>query len=410
MKIAVIVSEFPKTSETFILHQITGLLDLGHDVQIFARSHPDEPTVHPDIERYRIMDRVHYPSVPADRREKYLNACAWICRNINRDPVPIINSINLLKFGKRARSLQLFYLALPFYGYDFDIFHCHFGPNGAKLLPLKDIGFRGAFVTSFHGYDVHSYTRVHGKEVYEDLFAAGDLFTCNTEYTKSQAAALGCDEERIRILPVGLDLEKYPYRERNYPEEGRVRILTVGRLVEKKGHEFMLRALREVLRERDDVEYIIVGNGPLEEHLKGLVEAWELTDHVMFLTSVSDDELLKLYRECHLFALTSVTAPNGDKEGQALVLQEAQATGMPVISTFHNGIPEGVLHERSGFLVQEWDVGALRDTLLYLIGHPEQWADMGKTGREFVAQKYDILKLNRDLVAIYATAIDGRKG
>ena len=105
--------------------------------------------------------------------------------------------------------------------------------------------------------------------------------------------------------------------------------------------------------------------------------------------------------ESHIFILSSITAKDGDQEGQGLVLQEAQAMGLPILSTYHNGIPEGVVDKKSGFLVPERDVDALADRLNYLIEHPNTWQDMGKTGREFVEKKYDIKKLNQKLVEIY---------
>ena len=92
-------------------------------------------------------------------------------------------------------------------------------------------------------------------------------------------------------------------------------------------------------------------------------------------------------------------------EGQGLVLQEAQAMGLPVVSTWHNGIPEGVLDDVSGFLVPERDVHALAEKLFYLIEHPELWPAMGRAGRKFVEQRYDIKQLNKELVELYRAVI-----
>jgi colanic acid/amylovoran biosynthesis glycosyltransferase len=111
--------------------------------------------------------------------------------------------------------------------------------------------------------------------------------------------------------------------------------------------------------------------------------------------------LRKLFQEADIFVLTSVKATDGDMEGQGLVLQEAQAVGLPVLSTLHNGIPEGVIDGKSGFLVPERDVDALTERLQYLIEHPELWPEMGRCGRKFVEVKYDIKMLNSKLVRIY---------
>jgi colanic acid/amylovoran biosynthesis glycosyltransferase len=92
-------------------------------------------------------------------------------------------------------------------------------------------------------------------------------------------------------------------------------------------------------------------------------------------------------------------------EGQALVLQEAQAMGLPVISTLHNGIPEGVLDGKSGLLVQEKSVDALVAAIEYLIDHPELWPAMGKNGREFVEARYDSKILNKKLMDLYISLL-----
>ena len=123
--------------------------------------------------------------------------------------------------------------------------------------------------------------------------------------------------------------------------------------------------------------------------------------------ALEQDEYLKIYQEARIFVLPSVTASKGDEEGTPVVLMEAQATGLPVISTFHSGIPEVVIHGKSGFLVPEKDVDALAERLEYLIEHPEIWPEMGKEGRKFVEKKYDIKKLNQQLVEIYQDLLKG---
>ena len=152
----------------------------------------------------------------------------------------------------------------------------------------------------------------------------------------------------------------------------------------------------------------IAGEGFLRNELEKLAEDLHIKRYVKFLGAVEQKEVLKLYQQAHIFVLPSVTASNGDKEGQALVIQEAQAMGLPIVSTLHNGIPEGVLDGKSGFLVPERDVDALTEKLEYLIEHPEIWPDIGQYGRKFVEERYDIHKLNQRLVEIYQNLIEGK--
>ena len=405
MKIAIIVSEFPKFSETFILNQITGLLDLGHEVEIFAFYNPKEKKVHDDVEKYRLMERVHYFNIPDSMIKRVLKAIFLIITNFHKSPIKILKSLNVFKYGKKALSLKLLYVVVPFLGKKFDIIHCHFGPNGIIGVYLKEIGIPGKYVTSFHGYDVNSYPNIAGENVYKDLFKKGDIFTANTNFTKQQVVKLGCDENKIVILPVGLRIEKFKFSTRKIQQGEYIKILTVGRLVEKKGHEYAIRAIAKIIAKHKNIVYIIAGEGPLRDKLESLVSELGIRNYVKFLGEVNEDEVLKLYQQAHIFVLPSVTASNGDREGQALVLQEAQAVGLPVISTLHNGIPEGVVDGKSGFLVPEKDVDALAEKIEFLVEHPELWSEMGRYGREFVEKHYDIKKLNRRLVEIYQSLI-----
>ena len=172
-------------------------------------------------------------------------------------------------------------------------------------------------------------------------------------------------------------------------------------MVEKKGLEYSIKAVARVAQKFSNIEYNIVGDGALRVKLEKLIMELGVGNKVNLLGWKTQDELRELFKEAHIFILSSITASDGDMEGQGLVLQEAQAVGLPVLSTHHNGIPEGVLDGKSGFLVRERDVDALSERLQYLIEHSELWPEMGRCGRKFVEEKYDIEILNSKLVSIY---------
>ncbi|HNQ20060.1 MAG TPA: glycosyltransferase [Bacteroidales bacterium] len=401
MKIAFIVSRFPVLSETFILNQITGLIDLGHEVEIFAKSNPKDKKIHSDVYNYDLIEKVHYFNLPHNKFERIIKALFIIFKNFHKSPLVILNSLNLFKYGKEAFSLNLLYSVVPFLNKKFDIIHCHFGPNGNIGIKLKEIGIPGKYVTSFHGHDANSYPKIKGKNIYNYLFKKGDLFIANTNFTKDQLINIGCDEKKIVILPVGLRVERFKFSTKKIKKNDSIKILTIGRLVEKKGHKYIIEAIAKVIHKNKGIKYIIAGDGPLRYELKELVKNLNLERYVKFLGVVDQDEVLEIYQQSHIFVLPSVTAKNEDREGQALVIQEAQAMGLPVISTLHNGIPEGVINGKSGFLVPEKDINALVEKLEYLIEHPEIWPAMGRCGREFIEKKYNIQDLNNQLVKIY---------
>ena len=408
MKIAFIVSGFPALSETFILNQITGLLDMGHDVKIFAQCKPKEKKVHSDVKKYQLMRRVHYFDVPHNKIKRVLKAIVLIIKNFHKDPFKILKSLNVYKYGRMALSLRLLYLLIPFLDKKFDIIHCHFGPNGIIGAYLKELGISSKLLTSFHGYDMSIFIRMNGNDVYQKLFLNGDLFLPVSNYWKDKLIELGCDEKKIIVHRMGINLERFTFSKRRKQSGEPIKILTVGRLVEKKGHEYTIRAIAKIVKKHKNIRYIIAGDGPLRDKLEDLVTKLEIGKYVKFLGAVEQNEILKLYQQAHIFVLSSVTASDGNKEGIPVVLMEAQATGLPVISTIHSGIPEVVLDGKSGFLVPERDVNALAERLNYLIEHPELWPEMGFAGRKFVEEKYDIKKLTQQLVEIYQNLTKGK--
>lgn len=402
MRIAFIVSTFPKLSETFILSQITGLLDMGHDVRVFSEyRNTKEQKVHPDVIKYGLMDRTSYFVTPENWLKRTASASRLVAANLHKGPLELLKSVNFFNLGKKALSLKVLHLAAPMIGSRFDIIHSHFGINGALAIYLKLMGVPGRHITTFHGYDVNSLPHKAPPGYYKELFRHGDRFTSNTEYTRRRAVALGCDEKKITILPVGLDIGKFKYSPRDLKDGEPVRLLTIGRLVEKKGHEFALKAVKVLKDKGHNIRYTIAGDGPEKDTLISLSASLGISEQVEFVFDVNEREALDLYARSHIFVLPSVTSTDQDREGQALVLQEAQASGLPVVSTLHNGIPEGVLDGVSAFLVPERDHTMLAERLEYLIEKPSTWVDMGLAGRRFVEKKYDIKKLNNELVGIY---------
>ena len=408
MKIAFIVSRFPSLSETFVLNQITGLIDRGHEVEIFASQRPDLSKVHADVQKYNLLAKTCFLDVPSSKIRRLLQAIPLLVKNLIKYPGTTFKAINFFRFGKRAISFRLLFEVKPFLGKEpFDVIHCHFGPNGVLGVSLREVGaIKGAIVTSFHGYDVNISQKTKG---YSQLFKHGDLFTVNTDFTKGRVIDLGCAREKIVKLPVGLDMKKFVFKLRGINAGETVRIITVGRLVEKKGIEYSIKAIDKVIRNHPDwnILYEIAGDGPLGENLNNCIRKLGLENQVRLLGPCDQNEVRDLYQEAHIFILSSVTSENGDREGQALVLQEAQAVGLPVLSTLHNGIPEGVLDGESGFLVPERDVDALAERLEYLINNPGIWPKMGRSGRKFVETNYDLENLNDQLVNLYSQLIEG---
>jgi colanic acid/amylovoran biosynthesis glycosyltransferase len=411
MNIAFIINEFPTLSETFILNQITGLIDRGHKVDIYAQCPGNTSKIHPEVLKYRLLERTYYDvPVPHNLFKRLLKAIWLVIINFHKSPFVILRSLNVFKYGRQALSLRLLYTVFPYIGRKpYDIIHCHFGPNGLHGVRLRELGaIKGKIVATFHGYDVNILPRLHGNSYYEKLFQEVDLCTINSDFIGQRIKSLGADAEKLVKLPVGVNTRKLAFTKRQPESDGEIVILSVGRLVEVKGIEYSIRAIAQIVLKFPNIQYQIAGDGPLREQLRDLSEQLGISEHVKLLGARTTEQVANLYNNAHIFILSGIVGQDGAEEGQGLVLLEAQAAELPVIASRVGGIPESVVDGESGFLVPERDVEALAEKLIYLIEHPEIWPEMGRAGRAYVEANYDINKLNDRLVDIYQELSDGK--
>ncbi len=406
MKIAFIVSDFPALSETFILNQIVGLIKLGYEVDIYATMRRDDPKVHPDVEKYRLLSRTYYAArMPDSRLARLLKAVGLFATNFPKAPLVMLKALNFFKYAKPLGQLTLLYEVIPWLrkGTSYDILLCHFGWNGLKAAGLKDIGaIRGKLITVFHGMDISVYMQEAGDRVYDSLFAESlDLALPISKLWQERLVQLNCDRQKILVHRMGIDCQKFPFTLRLPQQSKFIEILTIGRLVEKKGIEYGIRAVANLTTLFPHIKYQIVGDGILRVQLEELIQELNVASQVQLLGWKQQAEVKEIIDKADIFLAPSVTGKNGDKEGIPVVLMEAMAMGLPILSTFHSGIPELVEDGVSGFLVPERDVDGLTQKLQYLIEHPQLCGQMGKAGHTFVHKYHNIDTLNEQLVEIF---------
>lgn len=416
-RIAIVVDEFPALSETFILRQVTGLIDRGFDVTIFANRARPDPKLHDDVLRYGLQQRTRYFGVPPGRAALLRAGARLLGASLLGASLPgaslagggdprLLACLRTLPLRRPALTIELLHFARTLRAAGagrFDAIHCHFGPNGLRLALLHRLGLvEGPVATTFHGYDLSTWPVGRGRDAYAPLFAAGALFLPISRFWQQRLEALGCPAERTRVLHMGVDCRDFAFRPRLPAPDGRVRLATIGRLVEKKGVEQAIRALSLLRRERPDLAfaYRIVGDGPLRPRLEALIGALGLGDCVTLLGACTASEVAALLEDSHLYLQPSVTAANGDMEGIPVSLMEAMAMGLPVLSTRHSGIPELVVDGAAGWLVPERDVPALALRLAELAGDPACWPAMGRAGRVAVESGFDNDRLIDSLAAL----------
>ena len=406
MKIAFIVTYFPALSETFILNQITGLIERGHEVDIYADDSRKELKVHPDVEKYSLINRTYYNNIPTNKFLRLLNGIKLLLTNFHKNPPVIVRSLNFFKYGSNAISLRLLYMAILMQQQQsYDIIHCHFGYNGLVGVMLRDIGaIQGKVITTFHGIDVTNYVKKKGEQAYDLLFQLGNIFLPVSELWKRRLIELGCNGD-IVVHRMGIDCNKFCFRARKLRDNGIVKIVTIARLTEKKGVEYAIRAVAKLAKSKPLLNYTIVGDGSLKEGLQQLILQLGVDNIVTLVGWKNQQEVIEIIKNSDIMLAPSVTSRNGDREGIPVVLMETMAMGLPIISTVHSGIPELIENGVSGFLVPERDVDALAEKLNYLVENPDIWHNMGAAGRAFVEKYYNIDKLNDKLVEIYTSSM-----
>lgn len=245
------------------------------------------------------------------------------------------------------------------------LLHAHFAPDAAEALPIARM-LRVPMVVTLHGYDVmcsdeaHAATR-HGRRYLarrEALFATAHRFLCVSEAIRRQALLRGFPEEKLQVLPIGIDGDTSGWIDELTPKP---HILFVGRLVEKKSCDVLLCAMQWVQQELPQARLTVVGDGPERLRLQEL--AGRMTG-VAFAGSLAPVGVRQAMRSARCLAVPSRTARNGDAEGLPTVLAEAMSIGLPVVSTRHSGIPELVREGHDGLLAPEGDAETLAEHLL----------------------------------------------
>ncbi|TDO19021.1 glycosyltransferase [Pedobacter duraquae] len=400
-KIVFILGSYPVISQPFLYNQILEVAtNESYEVKIIVFNRTGEQ-IHKAYEA--LNDLVHEIILPSrltlvNRVKSGVNSFFGL---LFHNPISLLKSFNFVKFGRNSVNLNYLVLANGMKEVHADIFHCHFGPNARIIADLKDIGvINGKLLASFHGADITVYPRKFGENYYARLYRSFDLFTGNSGFIIDKMLANGCPKERTFKIPECLNVSKFKFRT-IAPSRTVFKMLTVGRFVEKKGYQYSLKAAHLFLQNNIPFEYHVVGDGPLRMEMVEFAKTLGLENHVIFHGAMKQEDLVDLYNTVHVFMLPSVTAADGDTEGQGLVLQEAQAIGLPVLATLHNGFPDSILDGETGYLVPEKDSDSLYDKLTAFSTDVDLCNRMGIKGRSFVEQNFDSAIVVKDLIKLY---------
>lgn len=305
-------------------------------------------------------------------------------------------------FYKKDTPKPLWYLMFPIYllSYLFTallktrlhgrgpILAAYWFPDGyiAKLT-ARMLGTK--FYVTAHGLDIlrNADNPSKSRRLIKTLSAADKVF-CVSSYTADRLRGAGLQREQIVNIPNGVDLNTFQPDEglghevrQKYGLEGKFVILTVGRLVLRKGHATVISAMPKILERHPDAVYLVAGDGPEAENIEALADELGVRDKLLMLGAIAASELVGLYNACDIFAMPNFIGPNPwDVEGFGIVFLEAAACGKPVIAGDSGGAVDAIEDEKSGFLVAERDVDQLASAVNKLLGDAGLRAQMGSYG------------------------------
>jgi colanic acid/amylovoran biosynthesis glycosyltransferase len=249
--------------------------------------------------------------------------------------------------------------------------------------------------------------RMLEKDKIRKVLEKGDAFFVNTSFARDQLLGHGCPADRIRTIPQGTRVGDFPFRLRRIKSGEPLILLSVGRLSVEKGFHVAIRAIARLKKSFPNIEYRIIGSGLEEQRLKDLIKSHAVQDCVKLCGSASTEQLREHYEKASIFVLPSIDLRDGTHtETQGVVLQEAQASGIPVIASRTGGIPEVIKDRITGFLFDEEDDEELAHLAETLITDEKIYRSISVQARKDVEENYSIDVIRERLIAAYNSIID----
>jgi colanic acid/amylovoran biosynthesis glycosyltransferase len=275
-----------------------------------------------------------------------------------------------------------------------DILHFHYGTDATMFIDIAKYS-KIPSVVSFYGYDCSSFPHWYfglAKILLLRVFKYVDYCLAMSEDMKADLMKVGCPENKIIVHYHGIDIQKFFYN-RQYERKNNITLLIVAYLVPQKGHLFLLQAFKKALvLTNKRLNLRVVGDGYLMPKLERFVRQNNMSTNISFIGALEhlSPEFLKEYHNADIFVLPSVVSQAKEKEGIPGTIVEAMASGLPVISTYHAGIPYIINHGENGYLVKEWDIDNLAKYMCQLAEDEELRESLGKKAQIFALKQLNL--------------------
>ena len=405
-RVALLVPAFPKSSETFIVSKVLGLLERGWDVQVVcARSDDSEWERFPQLPRTREMRRrvhVNWPHRPMWKAAALAPFAAVSAAVAAPASTARFTMRGLARHGTRA-SLRRLYLESALIRLAPDLVHFEFGALAPGRMYLREL-LGSRIVVSFRGYDLN-FVGLDRPGHYDPVWAAADGLHFLGRDLRRRALRRGCPPDRLyALIPPAIDADYFrpePREPHEVSKQRPLRVLSVGRLEWKKGYENALLALRSLRGEGVPFEYRIAGDGDYLGAIAFARYRLKLEDSVRFLGSLSRAEIRHEMQEADVLLHAAVS------EGFCNAVLEAQAMELPVVCTDADGLPENVSDAETGFVVPRRSPAALTERLAVLASDAALRRRLGEAGRRRVLAHFQLGDQIDRFERFYAAVLEG---
>lgn len=408
-RIAYLVKTFPRLSETFILNEILGIEDLGMELEIFSlrKQPPGAEPVHPDVAK--VKGSVTYipsfvrPLLPPGLALLLFAQLMFLLTAPRRYFAAVRFHFGSDNDPRLKDFLQAGYLAWTLRWRKITHLHAHFAnlPTTVAEIVQCLTGIRYSFTG--HAKDVYL---TPPAEMARKIKKAECVLTC-TAFNHRYLAELAEQRKPVHLAHHGIDASRFHAIDKDsMGNTGIPLILTVARLCEKKGLEYLIQACRILMNRGVAFQCQIVGYGPLENKLREMISSLDLQDKVSLLGKMTQDQLADLYPQANLFALPCLVLENGDRDGIPNVFFEAMASGVPVVSTDIEGVCELIEHRKNGLIVEQRNASALANAMQLLITTPGLRNELALSGRQTVLTNFTRQASAKHVYEILASVFD----
>jgi len=274
-----------------------------------------------------------------------------------------------------------------------DIVFAEYGPTGCSVLnACKYLGI--PLVPHFHGFDASDFATLEKyKNEYTELFLFSKNIIVVSEVMKNMLIGLGAKKEKIVNNPCSINVKNISPA---HPENNAPVFIFIGRFTEKKRPDLTIKAFFEVWKINKAVQLIMAGDGPMLDRCIKLTEDLGIQESVDFKGVVKHNQIYEYLKKARAFVQHSVRAKSGDMEGTPNTILEASAMGLPIVSTKHSGIMEAVIHDKTGYLVDEKDYKKMAYYMTLLADDSKLAGELGKNARKHMAENYSYeYRMNR---------------